>query len=85
MTDIVRVTEEEFDAEGNLTRRVITEYGVAPSKFAKGGVVPTTLQTGEEVIRLNEYVNPNKYQVYNGAYGVDPHGTFGTRQGVVVE
>lgn len=30
MTDIVRVTEEEFDDEGNLTRRTITEYGFEP-------------------------------------------------------
>ena len=70
MTDIVRVTEEEFDAEGNLTRRVITEYGVAPLKFAKGGVFPNpnthivTYAKGEEPYTVNQTAP------YVGPYGV---------------
>lgn len=47
MSDIVKVTEEEFDAEGNLVRRVITEYGpdkrptVLPHPFGGQGQIVT--------------------------------------------
>ena len=47
MTDtyIVKVTEEEFDDEGNLTRRIITEYGFEPhvkwkTPYNPGGAIP---------------------------------------------
>lgn len=33
MTDIVKVTEEEFDIEGNLTKRTITEYATQAYKI----------------------------------------------------
>lgn len=36
-TDIVKVTEEEFDEEGRLTRRTVTEY---KEPFARGGYLP---------------------------------------------
>lgn len=73
MSDIVRVTEEEFDAEGNLVRRVITEYGVPLNPFKP--VTNTQIRVGDVWPysgQIYTATDPTKYQSYNGTYAADP-------------
>lgn len=68
---IRKVTEEEFDGEGNLVKRTVTEY----TGFATGGVIPATTDR----IRVGDtwpyaggtytVTDPHKYQSYNGIGG----------------
>jgi hypothetical protein len=67
---IKKVTVEKFDDEGNLTERVITEYGpltpyVAPNPslpgIRVGDVWPYSSVTSQIVT-----TDPNKYTVWNG-------------------
>lgn len=76
MSDIVKVTEEEFDAEGNLVRRVITEYGQEKRPTA----LPYTFGDQGQIVTY-----PSKYKLWNGPVAlrefVDPI-SYGTRNGV---
>lgn len=66
MSDIVKVTEEEFDDEGNLVRRVITEYGTP--KLATGGVVKRGYLSHLDPSFQGQIISatPDKYQLWNG-------------------
>lgn len=69
MSDIVKVVEEEFDDEGNLVRRITTEY--APEKkvtnvpwspgLTVGDVWPYPLTTGQIVSNPDKYTSWNEY------------------------
>jgi hypothetical protein len=60
MSDIVKVTEEEFDNEGNLVRRVITEYRANGGYYNPGGVISTLPNT-------SVVTDAAKYRLWNDA------------------
>lgn len=78
MSDIVKVVEEEFDDEGNLVRRVTTEYGATQvrwktpdtdTKIRVGDVWPYQGLTGQWVTSgPNDYTINNNNQFDHGSF-----------------
>ena len=71
MTDIVKVTEEEFDDEGNLTRRTTTEYGFEPPVKWKIPDTSTGIKAGDVWPYPNGivmYPNDGTYLVNSNQY-----------------
>lgn len=61
MSDIVKVTEEEFDDEGNLVKRTITEYGFTP-KIKSGVLGHLDPSFQGQIVQASDY----KFTVWNG-------------------
>lgn len=77
MTDtyILKSTEEEFDDEGNLTRRTITEYGFEPPVKWKIPDTGTGIKVGDvwPYQGIVSYANDGSYLVNSNQFD---HGSF---------